>query len=120
MNKLRKEAAILLAIPPHDHVVKIIGVCDHPRDYGLVLEFVEGADLHKMLVSTHGRVHYLDKWTNRLNMIHQITCGMQHLHSLQPPVIHRDLKPRNILVKKSLPNYVCKARYFSILSTVNS
>ena len=117
MNKLRKEAAILLAIPPHDHVVKIIGVCDHPRDYGLVLEFIEGADLHKMLVSTHG---YLDKWRNRLTMIHQISCGMHHLHSLHPPVIHHDLKPRNILVEKSLPNYVCKARYFSNLSTVNS
>ena len=109
MHKLRKEAAILLCIPPDEHIFKIIGVCDHPRDYGLVLEFVEGDNLHTLLSSTHSPEPYLENWKNRLNMINQISHGMQHLHSLCPPVIHRDLKPHNILVKKSLPNYICKA-----------
>jgi hypothetical protein len=119
MAKLRKEAAILLKIPSHNHVVKIIGVCDHPRKYGLVLEFV-GADLHTVLLSHDYKsvhVHYLDKWKNRLNMIQQITVGMHHLHSLSPPVIHRDLKPRNILVEVSDPNYICKITDFGLSTT---
>ena len=110
MYELRQETSVLLAIPPHNNIIKLIGFCDHPRHYAIILEFIDGGDLHKLLVSTRSdRDLYLDDWPNRLDMVHQIADGMLHLHSLSPPVIHRDLKPQNILVKKTSPSYTCKA-----------
>lgn len=106
MHELRKEAAILLAIPSHEHIIQIIGICDHCHHYALVLEFINGGDLHFLLCSLDP---YLTEWTHKLDMACQIADGMKYLHSLNPPLIHRDLKPRNILVEKTSSNYVCKA-----------
>ena len=107
MHEMRKELSILLAIPPHNNVIKMIGFCDDPCLYALVLEFIDGGSLHELLCSKHTN-HDLhqDDWRNKLDMIQQIADGMRHLHSL--PVIHRDLNPRNILVKKTSSNYMCK------------
>ena len=109
MDDLRKETSVLLAIPPHKNVIKLIGFCNHPRHYAIVLEFIDGGDLHTLLCSTRNdRDSYADDWGNKLDMVCQIADGMRHLHSLSPPIIHRDLKPQNVLVKKTLPNYTCK------------
>jgi len=37
-----------------------------------------------------------------LSFAHGIVCGMNYLHSLQPPVIHSDLKSKNVLVSDKL------------------
>ena len=37
-------------------------------------------------------------WATRLAIAEGTATGMAHLHSLHPPVIHRDLKPGNILL----------------------
>jgi serine/threonine protein kinase len=114
MYELRRETAILLAIPPHNNVIRLIGYCNHPYHYAIVLEYIDGGDLHHLLCSKYNRDTYLDDWRKRLDMAHQIADGMKHLHSLNPPVIHRDLKPKNILIRKSLPNYVCKISDFGL------
>jgi serine/threonine protein kinase len=36
-----------------------------------------------------------------LEWMHQMVCGLSYLHSLQPPVFHRDLKSLNLLVAGS-------------------
>ena len=109
MHELRKEAAILLSIPFHNNVVNIVGVCDDPRHYAVVLEFIDGQDLQELLCSTLNLDANLNDWNNKLEMACQITDGMRHLHSQNPPVVHGNLKPRNVLVKKFSANYQYKA-----------
>ena len=107
MKDLKKESSILLAIPSHKHIVKIIGICIDSRHFGIILEYIHGGDLSRLL-SSRTSDSYLDEWRNKLDMTCQIANGMKHLHGLHPPVIHRDLKPLNILVQKS-SQYTCKA-----------
>ena len=108
MQDLKKESDILLAIPPHEHIVQIIGICIDSRHFGIILEYVDD-DLSNLL-SSHTSDPYMDEWRNKLDMTCQIADGMKHLHGLHPQIIHRDLKPNNILVKTFLPRYTCKAR----------
>jgi serine/threonine protein kinase len=114
LSELDKEANILLAIPSHEHVVTIIGVCCGHRDYAIILEFIDGGDLRLLLCPTENSDSYLDGWSNRLDMARQIADGMDHIHSLSPPVIHRDLKPANVLVKKTSVPYCCKITDFGL------
>ncbi|XP_062523903.1 uncharacterized protein LOC134198507 [Corticium candelabrum] len=112
MKDLKKESSILLAIPSHKHIVKIIGICIDSRHFGIILEYIHGGDLSRLL-SSRTSDSYLDEWRNKLDMTCQIANGMKHLHGLHPPVIHRDLKPLNILVQKS-SQYTCKISDFGL------
>ena len=38
----------------------------------------------------------------KLSFAHGIVSGMNYLHSLDPPVIHSDLKTENILISETL------------------
>jgi outer membrane protein assembly factor BamB/serine/threonine protein kinase len=65
------------------------------RSY-LVMEFVDGEDLENVLESTEGM---LDEKTV-LNWAIQICDVLVYLHTQNPPVVFRDLKPSNIMLRK--------------------
>ncbi|RLN93920.1 hypothetical protein BBJ28_00026952, partial [Nothophytophthora sp. Chile5] len=68
----------------------------------VVLEFVDGGDLRTLLNKYEADRHPVgfgrEKATIALHVCHALT----YLHSLSPPVIHRDLKSRNILLNHAL------------------
>eukprot|EP00118_Oscarella_pearsei_P016886 m.164664 g.164664 ORF g.164664 m.164664 type:complete len:108 (+) comp38885_c0_seq15:1524-1847(+) len=39
---LNKEAQILLGVKPHPNIVRFISICNSPKCYGLLMEFVSG------------------------------------------------------------------------------
>ena len=53
------------------------------------------------------------EWPLKLSFAHGIVCGMNYLHSLQPPVIHSALKSRNILISDK---FVAKVSTASVAS----
>ncbi|KAG6612689.1 TKL protein kinase [Phytophthora cinnamomi] len=95
--------AKMTAIMDHPHVVSFIGVAwDSLSDLCVVLEFMDGGDLRtlldKYLASRHSVGFDRQKGTIALHVCH----ALAYLHSLAPPVIHRDLKSRNILLSKTM------------------
>ena len=95
MRKLQQEALILERIE-HPNIVRIIDtfVEDH-RGY-LVLEYVEGTTL-KQLVQEQGA----QSSEMVLDIAVQICDILEHLHSMDPPIIHRDLTPDNLILQPS-------------------
>lgn len=63
------------------------------RDYYLVMDYVEGDNLHKMLYERQEPFSEEDV----LNWSLQICRVLDYLHTHEPPVIYRDLKPSNIM-----------------------
>eukprot|EP00118_Oscarella_pearsei_P021508 m.242055 g.242055 ORF g.242055 m.242055 type:complete len:644 (+) comp40209_c0_seq12:324-2255(+) len=120
---LNKEATILFRIKPHCNIIGLIGICDSPRCYGLLTEFVDGGDLAQLLQSKNPEI---ENWVNRVDICQQIVMGMAHLHGNQPCVIHRDLKSNNVLIEKMAKGkgrcYVCKICDFGLakMSEVSS
>lgn len=66
----------------HPHIVKMYGVCLYPLC--MVTEFVPNGDLFKYL-QTEQEI----PWRFKLKMALDIAKGMQYLHSISPPLIHR-------------------------------
>lgn len=69
------------------------------RSY-LVMEYVEGEDLENVLENTEGM---LDEDTV-LDWAIQVCDVLVYLHSQSPPIVFRDLKPSNIMLRK--PNKI--------------
>ncbi|MBX9573224.1 MAG: serine/threonine protein kinase [Candidatus Obscuribacterales bacterium] len=93
MRKLQQEAEILEKIR-HQNIVQLIDtfVEDH-RGY-LVMEYVEGRTL-KQLVQDEGR----QPESFVIDIALQICDILEHLHSMEPLIIHRDLTPDNLILQ---------------------
>lgn len=93
VQKLEQEAAILRKIE-HQHIVKLLDsfVEDH-RGY-LVMEYVQGRPL-KDLVAEQGP----QSEATVIELAKQICDVLSYLHCQDPPIIHRDLTPDNLILQ---------------------
>ncbi|XP_021858261.2 putative leucine-rich repeat receptor-like serine/threonine-protein kinase At2g04300 [Spinacia oleracea] len=105
----------------HKNLVSLIGYCDEGSgNLALVYEYMSGGDL-KVLLS--GEVV---SWKRRLAIAFDTAQGLDYLHTgCSPPIVHRDVKPANILLNQHLHAKVADfgfskifpAEYVSKLST---
>ncbi|KAG7621750.1 Protein kinase domain [Arabidopsis suecica] len=80
------------------HVVPVIGF-SHDRKRRrllLVYKLMDNGNLQDALL--HRRCPELMDWNRRFLVAVNIADGIKHLHSLEPPVIHGDIKPSNVLL----------------------
>ncbi len=92
---LNRESEILSKID-HQDIVKLIDcfVEDH-RGY-MVLEYVEGETL-RQIVKREGKQNEetVRAWAGMICRI------VEYLHGLEPPIIHRDITPDNLILQKN-------------------
>ncbi|KAI8504359.1 Receptor-interacting serine/threonine-protein kinase 1 [Branchiostoma belcheri] len=92
---MRQEVAMMNQLNC-DHVVRLLGIVLEPGKYCLVVQYMRYGGLAGFLTK-------LDiPWPLRFRMSFQIIQGMNYLHHMTPPVIHRDLKADNVLVDDAI------------------
>ncbi|KAF1778102.1 Protein kinase-like domain [Phytophthora cactorum] len=75
------------------------GSSNNATDLQMVLEFMSGGDLRQYLARTRSDVRARAWGARKLSMALDIAEALAYLHSRQPkPILHRDLKSRNILL----------------------
>lgn len=62
----------------------------------MVMEYMSNGSLNNLLAS-----HTL-MWPKKFQMIHEASMGMNFLHSMDPPLLHFNLKTSNILLDDHL------------------
>ncbi|XP_066338059.1 probable LRR receptor-like serine/threonine-protein kinase At3g47570 [Miscanthus floridulus] len=98
----------------HRNLISIITCCSSSdstqNDFkALVFEFMPNGSLHRWL---HLDEHRSQQWhgltlTQRLNIAVDVADALEYLHnSCEPPIVHCDLKPSNILLDQELVGHV--------------
>ncbi|XP_042495664.1 probable leucine-rich repeat receptor-like protein kinase At1g35710 [Macadamia integrifolia] len=94
------EIRILIDIR-HRNIVKLYGFCSHPQCMFLVYEYMEKGSLASIL-SNQAEAMGLD-WLKRVNVIKSVANALSYLHhDCVPPIIHRDISSKNILLDVEL------------------
>jgi eukaryotic-like serine/threonine-protein kinase len=94
-TELLGEARILLAVPPHPALPLVREDFFADQDYIVAMDWVEGTDLATLL-RDQGRPGLPP--SNVLAYLAQAAEALTHLHSQDPPVIHGDVKPGNLIL----------------------
>lgn len=93
LEELEKEVLALRSLS-HGRLVSFIGACLRPPDLCIVTEFMAGGSLHHLLHKAKTPLTL----SQQARLALQICEGVAFLHSLTPPVVHRDLKSLNIVL----------------------
>ncbi len=90
--RFRKEAQAVAALSSHPNIVNVydVGRSEEGEHY-LIMEYVEGKTL-KEVIKRKGSLSVKES----LDYTNQILAGLSHAHSYG--VIHRDIKPQNIMI----------------------
>lgn len=94
----------------HPNIVEMYDVGEDNGDFYIVMEYIEGRNL-KQLIKKRGALTIPEV----VDIMLQLTDGLAHAHDAY--IIHRDIKPQNILI---LDNGLVKITDFGIAMALNS
>ncbi|XP_021730190.1 receptor-like serine/threonine-protein kinase At4g25390 [Chenopodium quinoa] len=98
-REFQNELLIANKLVESDRVVKLLGFASSRkrRRMCLVYELMENGNLQDCLL--HRKCEELMEWSNRFRIAVEVAQGLAFLHHCcDPPVIHGDVKPSNILL----------------------
>ena len=90
LARFRREARAVAALN-HPNIVQAYDFDQTDGLFYIVMEFVRGMSVQQY-VAAHGPIH----WSQAADYVCQAAAGLQHAH--QAGLIHRDIKPGNLLV----------------------
>ncbi len=108
VKRFRREALASTSLN-HPNIVQIYDVGDEDGKYYIVMEYVEGITLKQLLLKRK-RLNISEV----VDISKQIIKGLEHAHSKH--IVHRDIKPHNILVQR---DGTVKITDFGIAVTLN-
>src|SRR5262247_305886 len=92
LKRLKQEVLLAQSIV-HKNVVRIFDIGEDEGTKFITMDFIEGADL-KTLITQRGKLPA----TEAAEIIRQVCQGLETAHAAG--VVHRDLKPQNIMIEK--------------------
>ena len=101
----------------HSNIVKMLGVCYLSEQVVLPVLVMELMDcsLKKMLDRCHNMPMY-----SKLSILKDVSNGLLYLHSLNPPLMHRDLDTNNIVLTKNLVAKITDLGEMKVVSPLSS
>jgi hypothetical protein len=103
-NRFLSEIEVLMKLR-HRSIVKMYGFCSHPLYKFLVYDYIERGNLHVIL--ENGEHAKQLEWQKRVAIARDVAQAICYLHhECNPPIIHRDITSKNILLDAAFKAYV--------------
>lgn len=94
---LERELGILQSVS-HPNLVTFLGADEQCGKVRIVTDFCGGGAAFDLLHNTDIDL----SWRQKSQMLNDVAAAMTYLHAFQPPIIHRDLKSLNLLLKNEV------------------
>merc|ERR1719300_1771657 len=112
LKKSREQAALdreveIMRTVKHQYCVTLEAIYETPNHLYLVLEYCKGGELFEMIVQ---QGQYTESQASAV--VRQVTQALHYLHSVG--IVHRDVKPENILLVESSPDSIVKLSDFGL------
>jgi serine/threonine-protein kinase len=109
-SQFQREATVLARLD-HPNLPKVSDYFStSSRDY-LVMDYVPGKDLRAIMNEARESGKFLSE-TEVLDWCDQLAGALEYMHSQNPPIVHRDIKPGNL---KLTPNNLIKLVDFGLV-----
>ncbi|KAH8376599.1 hypothetical protein KR093_000191 [Drosophila rubida] len=96
-DKIERELDIL-SLVNHDNIVKLYGSStDEDERIVIVMEYADCGCLNNIL-HNKGNENTILPHLRSINWMLQCAKGIEYLHDFCPKILHRDLKPKNLLI----------------------
>ena len=92
-NSLLTEANLMKKLD-HPALPRIVDIIDNGETIYVIMDYIEGESLDKILCEYGAQPQELV-----IDWAKQVCDALQYLHSQNPPIIYRDMKPSNIMLK---------------------
>ncbi|CAF3299801.1 unnamed protein product, partial [Rotaria sp. Silwood2] len=97
------------------NIISFYGACTEPGKYALIMEYMSLGSLYKILHEDN----LVLTWSERFSIAFQTANGINYLHQLSEPVLHRDIKSLNFLTERAYEGYTIKVCDFGLARTRN-
>jgi len=114
IERFKREAKILVDLH-HNNLPRVYDYFCENSNYYLVMDYIEGDDL-LTLIKRHGAKGIPE--ADVLEWLIEICHILNYLHNNKPPVIYRDLKPSNIMIRKKDRRVILVDFGLAILSNI--
>lgn len=93
INSLLAEANLMKNLD-HPSLPRIVDIIDNGVTIYVIMDYIEGESLDKILNEYGAQPEELV-----INWAKQLCDALSYLHSQKPPIIYRDMKPANVMLK---------------------
>ena len=93
VNSLVAEANLMKRLD-HPALPRIVDIIEEPETIFVVMDYIEGESLDKIL-----KEYGPQPEENVIEWAKQLCDALNYLHSQKPPIIYRDMKPANVMLK---------------------
>ncbi|KIO22947.1 hypothetical protein M407DRAFT_114181 [Tulasnella calospora MUT 4182] len=100
-RRVRREAFIWTSAT-HPNILQFIGYKVMNGEHCLISPWCKHGSLTRYILNNEGI-----KESEKLKLLCDAARGLVHLHSLNPVIVHGDIKPDNVLVKDNLEAALC-------------
>lgn len=96
LNAFYEEAELLQTLE-HENLPKVLDVFKDSQRHYMVIDFIDGHTLTEKLAQAGGAVDEVEvmQWAKQLCIV------LDYLHTHNPPIIYRDMKPDNVMIEKN-------------------
>ena len=98
-DSIEREVDVWLRAGGHPNVLPLLEAEVYDNRLVIVSEYLPDGSLSDLL----GRQNGTCPIGEAVELVSGILAGLHHLHTRQPPILHRDIKPRNILLQGGMP-----------------
>jgi serine/threonine protein kinase len=108
MASANKELQGLRKLLGHPNVVQFYSQCIYEGDLYLVMEYSDRGDLNFFLIKENPDLPV------KLNIMIDCASAVDYMHNQEPPIVHREIKPQNILIFTRNEGVVAKLCDFGV------